>query len=159
MMGAHHDESGPLGEGRSQIGSERTPLYAEAPTGVDPELGRVGLYRQAFRTILRHRSLDDEERVRALLNLVRRAKRERYAEMICSALLGEVGWNLDRDEVYRRRETGDVLERRHRALRNEGRETCPTCATPLSNATDWALWAQLRAAAVAEVEAKEGAVA
>jgi hypothetical protein len=117
----------------------------------------VGLYRQAARTILRHRSLDTQERARALTNLVRRAKPERYASMICGALLAEVAWSLDQPDVLDQRSVGDVMEIAARKLRAEGRRECPTCRTPLSGPTDWERWRQLREAAVDEAQAREGA--
>ncbi|MDP9235491.1 MAG: hypothetical protein M3P01_13215 [Actinomycetota bacterium] len=120
---------------------------------------RIGTYRAAIRQILRHEGLDTEDRIRAMLVLVGHARAERYADLIVRVLLAELEWSIDRDDVEARRIYDDVMERRARSLRAEGRQICPTCETPLSSATDWSHWRALREQAIREVEAREGAVA
>jgi hypothetical protein len=122
------------------------------------ELERVGIYRQAARVILRS-GLDDAGRVKGLVNLVRRGIRERYGNMIANAVLAELTWSLDRPDVIDQPVLGDAMEIRARKLRADGRRVCPTCATPLSNEIDWQHWARLRAGAIREAQAREGAVA
>ena len=159
-MGAPHArDRRPGADSAASQSPERERPEVHAPPGTDPELSRIGVYRAAFRQVLRHRGLDNEERVRALMNLSRRARGERYAEMICIALFAELRWDLDREEVSRRRDTGDRLERRHRSMRAEGYDSCPRCLTELSRQADWDAWRAMREAAIVEAEAREGAVA
>jgi hypothetical protein len=122
-------------------------------------LERVGVYRSAARQILRHRGLDGDDRVRGLMNLVRRARAERFADLILGVLQAELEWSIDREDVISERTLGDVMEDAARKLRGEGRAECPTCRTPLSGPTDWDRWRVLRAAAIREAEAREGAIA
>jgi hypothetical protein len=118
---------------------------------------RIGVYRAAMRQILRHQGLDTEERIRGMVNLVQHAKRERYADLIIRALLSELEWSIDRDNVEAQKTFRDEQERHHRRLRGERYERCPECCSPLSTEVDWMVWRQLRASAIAEAEAKERA--
>jgi hypothetical protein len=115
----------------------------------------VAQFRQAARTLLRHRGL--EERSEALRRLMKRAIAERN-ELAAGAITAEVEWSIDRHDVESTRHAGEPLERRHRALRARGLEACPTCASPLSAPADWRRWAELREAAIA-ARRREGAVA
>jgi hypothetical protein len=122
-------------------------------------MDRIGIYRAAFRQILRHEGLDSEERIRALVTLAGHARRERYAELIVRVMLSELEWSIDRDDVEAERTVGEPLERRHRQLRVEGHNSCPRCLSPLSNDTDWRYWRALRESAIREAEARERAIA
>jgi hypothetical protein len=121
------------------------------------DIDRVGIFRSAFRQICRHPGLDGDDRVRGEMNLVRRARSEPFADLILRALLSELEWSLDRDDVISERALGDVMETAARKLRGEGRAECPTCRTPLSGPIDWNRWRVLREAGIREAQAKEGA--
>ena len=121
-------------------------------------LGRVALFRQAARLVLRS-GLDGEERARGLTNLVRRGRGEKFGETICRAILSEVIWSIEFPDLRARQSIGDVMEAAARKLRADGRRECPTCRTPLSGPVDWDYWRTLREAAISEAEAREQAVA
>jgi hypothetical protein len=118
---------------------------------------RVGIYRAAFRQILRHGGLDTEERIQALVNLAGHARSERYGDLIVRVMLAELEWSIDRDEVESARTCDDEMERAARKLRSEGRQKCPTCRAFLSMLVDWDYWRSLREAAIREAEARDGA--
>lgn len=118
---------------------------------------RAADFRKAARRILRDSSLGQDERSTALLRLFEIARRETCAEFAAGAIVAEIGWDHDQGDVLAQRSIGDPLERTHRRLRGRGYERCPECLTVLSNEVDWVYWSELRRAAIAEAEAREGA--
>jgi hypothetical protein len=118
----------------------------------------VGEFREAARRILRDSDLSIEARETALMKLYDRGKREPSGDMIARALVAEVVWSLEKDDVAELRSTGDRWERAHRSLRGRGYDRCPECLCELSRELDCSRWRQIRAAATAEYEAREGAV-
>jgi hypothetical protein len=115
-------------------------------------------YRRAARTILRDEMLDAAGRTEALDRLQRRARAEGDAQFTLGAILAELLWNIDRHEVNDETTIGEPFERRHRNMRNAGYRNCPECWSPLSTELDWEYWRRLRQDAIAEAEAREGAV-
>jgi hypothetical protein len=133
-------------------------LVVNADTRAEP-LERVRQFRQAARQILRQRWIETaDDRTPALLNLVRRARQERYSDLIIRAITAEVLWSIDREDVSETRYLADPLERRHRQMRAEGFAACPRCLSPLSTALEWQAWHELREGAIRELEAREVAV-
>ena len=118
---------------------------------------RIGVYRAAMRQVIRHEGLDTEERIRGMVNLARHARRERYADLVTRALLSELEWSIDRDNVEAQKTFGDEEERHHRRLRGEGYDRCPECRSALSTPVDWMTWRQMRQSAIAEAAAREAA--
>ena len=125
--------------------------------GSDEGLARVTEFRKAARVILRDGLLDDGARAEALVRLTRRGWVDRD-ESTMRAVLAELLWDIDQGDVNDRRNTGEILERRHRRLRSIGYANCPECWTPLTTEVDWARWRRLREDAIREAEAREGAV-
>jgi hypothetical protein len=125
-----------------------------SPANID----QVRDYRSIARALLRADELDRDRRRQALMDLMRAARSEPLAEIICAAIVEEISWQISRDDVVRDMALGDEQERRHRQLRANGLDTCGTCLSPLSTPGDWAYWRELREAAFRELEAKEGAV-
>jgi hypothetical protein len=156
--------SPPQASGPHKGGPVASPLktvgaaYLAGPTARASELGIVREYRSAARRILRDDSLGDH-RASALRRLYRRAKDEAGAALIIGAIVAEIGWSIDKRCVLAESGTGERLERLHRGLRGLGYELCPECEQRLSGEVDWSRWRQLRAAAITELEAREGASA
>jgi hypothetical protein len=120
-------------------------------------LGLVAEYREAARRLLRS-DLTIEGRQTALMRLYRRAKTEPYADLIAGAIVAEVVWSIEKDDVDGLRVAGDRLERTHRSLRSRGYARCPECHCELSSSLDWTRWRAAREGAAAEYDAREGAV-
>lgn len=120
-------------------------------------LERVGEFRETARRILRS-DLTIESRKTALMRLYGKAKREPWADLITAAIVAEVVWSIDRDDVIERESAGDLLTRTHRSLRGRGYDRCPECLCELSRELDWSSWRQVREAAENEFWAREGAV-
>jgi hypothetical protein len=120
-------------------------------------LAIVAEYREAARRLLRS-DLTIEGRQIALMRLYQRGKREPLADVIVGAILAEVVWSIERDDVDILRSAGDRLERAHRSLRQRGYRLCPECLCELSSDFDWSRWRATREGATAEHEAREGAV-
>jgi hypothetical protein len=124
---------------------------------VDTEgLVRVAEYREAARRLLRS-DLTIEGRRTALMRLYAKAKREPSADLIVGAIVAEVVWSIEKDDVDALRSAGDRLERTHRSLRSRGYARCPECLCELLGELDWSRWRQIREGASAEYEAREGA--
>lgn len=117
----------------------------------------VSEYREAARRLLRS-DLTIEGRQTALMRLNRRAKGEAIADLIVGAIVAEVVWSIERDDVNTLRSAGDRMERAHRSLRARGYARCPECECELSRELDWSRWHATRQGASAEYEAREGAV-
>ena len=118
-------------------------------------LGRVGEFREAARRLLRDTVLTIEAREAALIRLYERGKGEPFGDFIARAIVEEILWGIERDDVDAMRTVGDRMEREHRSLRGRGYELCPECWTPLSTEIDWQHWKQLRAGASATFDAHE----
>jgi hypothetical protein len=121
-------------------------------------LKRVGEFREAARRLLRDADLTVEARERALLRPYDKGRREPFGDFIIKAVVEEICWGIERDDVDALRTVGDRMEREHRSLRNRGYQLCPECWTPLSTEVDWRHWKQLREGASAKFDAREGAV-
>jgi hypothetical protein len=121
------------------------------------ELTLVAEFREAARRILRS-DLTIESRQTALLRLHQRAKAETFADLIIGAIVAEVVWSIERDDVGALRSAGDPWERAHRSLSSRGYSRCPECRCEISQALDWSRMRQVRESAAAEFEAREGAV-
>lgn len=121
-------------------------------------LARVAEFREAARRILRNTDLTIESRETALMRLYQRAKLDSFADLLVGAIVAEVLWSIEREDLDPLRATGDRLERAHRSLRGRGYARCPECMCELSRELDWSLWGQERRAAINEFEAREGAV-
>ena len=125
---------------------------------VDPGgLVVVAEYREAARRLLRS-DLTIEGRQIALMRLSRRAKGEQDVELIVGAIVAEVIWSIERDDVDAIRSAGDRMERAHRSIRARGYDRCPECLCDLSREFDWSRWHTARQGASAEYQAREGAV-
>jgi hypothetical protein len=119
-------------------------------------LERVAEFREAARKILRS-DLTTESRTTALVRLYRKAKAEPWADLIVGAIVAELTWSIDRDDVIERESAGEPMERAHRSLRGRGYDRCPECRCELSRELDWSVWRQIREAAESEFWAREGA--
>lgn len=125
---------------------------------VEPaDVTRVAEYREAARRLLRS-DLTIEGRKTALMRLYARGKGERFADVIVGAIVAEVVWSIEKDDVNALRSAGDRIERAHRSLRGRGYARCPECLCELSQELDWSRWQATRRGASAEYEAREGAV-
>jgi hypothetical protein len=138
---------------RTAEGVVSADLHLVAPE----ELSLVAEFRETARRILRS-DLTVESRKTALLRLYQRAKREPFADLIVGAIVAEVFWSIDRDDVIESQSAGEPMERAHRSLRGRGYARCPECWCELSQETDWSSWRQAREGAEAEFMAREGAV-
>ncbi|MGZ5295462.1 MAG: hypothetical protein ACXWYT_00920 [Actinomycetota bacterium] len=147
----------PAERGARDAGQTSSQAYTGAATSVSFE--RVADSRAAARRLLRNDTLSNEDRERALAGLYQRAKSEPLAEYCVRGIVAEVCWSIDRADALADRDFGEPLERRHRVLRAQGYDTCPKCLSALSREADWMRWRSLRAAAVEEIAAREGAVA
>jgi hypothetical protein len=114
-------------------------------------------FRATARKILRDEHLPAQTRTRALLRLYRLALQSADPEWAIRAIVAEIGWDIDRHYTLSDATYGEPLERRHRQLRAAGYGRCPECWSQLSNEIDWTRWRDLREAAIAELEAREGA--
>lgn len=97
---------------------------------VEPaDVTRVAEYREAARRLLRS-DLTIEGRKTALMRLYARGKGERFADVIVGAIVAEVVWSIEKDDVNALRSAGDRIERAHRSLRGRGYARCPSvCAS------------------------------
>jgi hypothetical protein len=134
------------------VNNER-PLRLVAQDG----LAIISEYREAARRLLRS-DLTIEGRQIAVMRLYQRGKREPFADVIVGAIVAEVVWSIERDDVDALRSAGDRMERAHRSLRARGYDRCPECLCELSRELDWSRWHAARQGASAEYQAREGAV-
>jgi hypothetical protein len=125
---------------------------------VEPaDVTRVAEYREAARRLLRS-DLTTEGRKTALMRLYARGKAERLGDLIVGAIVAEVVWSIEKDDMNTLRSAGDRMERAHRSLRARGYVRCPECLCELSRELDWSQWHAAREGASAEYAAREGAV-
>jgi hypothetical protein len=123
----------------------------------DNALRQVHDFRDAARRLLRS-DLSHDARAQALDRLFQRAKSAPLADLTLRAIVAEVSWSIDHEDVHDLTSVGDRAEQAHRSLRARGFERCPECWCQLSTEIDWNRWRQLRQASQAELEAREGAV-